>query len=570
MNGQLDPPLTSNLLSRVLGFTPPNPSSLPFSAPGSDLVPGRHLFNLIGKTSATVAIMGDSTMTPLAVAGNFVDPTCAPWAFLQEKLKADNPQITTWTFLNFAIGGANENHPLQTGAASGLTLPSWFTDSAQTWMSYVQAAAPDVLFYGFGTNAATSGISSGNSAATYIRQNMENIAGWTALPNVVIITTKDANPSTDTSGDDANLSAHQAQAAFHRTFARSNAAGYTSFAALQRNGFGLIDLAENYSRNVRGFSARTQYLQAQPASVVASKALGAWAQAAGASTAGRTANGDFRLTFRILAGGGAPLFANGGGNALKVSLSPFIGNYLRLNIGSSGQISPRYILDGNTAAAPMQTGSSIGTTSGQDVTIVVSLASNRLIVTVNGTTALDIAVPRFYGPVVGGGLPVNVGFLSAPTGSPLIAIDEFFEGFSMPFNSVIAATAAFGASSTCTASASGCQGGNNVNHVETRVLAFDKIWIDAMNFAAPSIGALIATTAAIGGSALTAGQVATGTVSVPGARAGNPVQVGPNTYPGDGFVWSGYVSANDTVTVRVTCIAAGTPASSTYNVKVLR
>jgi hypothetical protein len=537
--------------------------------PASDLVPARHLSNLVGKTSATVAIIGDSTMTPFAVAGNFVDPTNSVWAFLQEKLRADNPQITTWSFQNFAIGGSNENQPLQTGTATGLTLPAFFTDPNVTWMSYVQAAAPDVLFYGFGTNQATAGLNAGNSAATFVRQNMENIAGWTSVPNVIMVTTKDANPSNDTSGDDANSSAHQAQAAFHRTFARTNAAGYTSFSILQRNGFGLVDLGENYSRKVRGFSPRTQYLQAQLSALTTSTALGVWAQASGASTIGTTTNGDFRLVFRILAGGGTTLFNYGGGNALKLSLSPFVGNYLRMNIGGTGNVSPRYILDGNTAAAPMQTGSSIGTTLSQDVTISVSLASNRLIVTVNGTTALDVQVPRFYGPVVGG-LPINLGFLSTPTGSPLIAVDEFYEGIGSSYVSAFSPATAFGLYVPTTGALPVYRGGNAQNHIDSRTLAFDKLWIDAMNFAVPTSTVLTGTSTSLGGSAMTAGQSVTTTVSVPGALTTSVVQVSPNTYPGDAFTWSAYVSSADTVTVRLTAAAAGTPTAGTYNVKVTR
>jgi hypothetical protein len=561
--------ITSTNVSTALGFAPPNPNSLPQMVPSSDLVPVRHLSNLIGKTSATVAIIGDSTMTPFAVAGNFVDPTNSPWAFLQEKLRADNPQITNWTFVNFAIGGSNENQPLQTGTATGLTLPAFFTDPSQTWMSYVQAAAPDVLFYGFGTNASTAGMISGTGAATFIRQNLENIVTWAKVPNVVMVTTKDTNPANDTSGDDANASAHQAQAAFHRTFARTNAAGYTTFAALQRNGFGLVDLGENYSRQIRGFSARTQYLQSQPSALSASKAMVAWAQPAGASTTGTSTNGDFRLTFRILAGGGTTLFNYGGGNAIKVSLSNFIGNYLRLNIGGTGQISPRYIVDGSTTGAPMQTGTTVNTTSGQDVTVTVSLASARLIVVINGTTALDVPVPRFYGPVVGG-LPINVGFATAPSNSPTMAVDEFFEGIAVPFSSAVPSTVAFGAAASCTSATTGCRGGNNQNHVDTRPLGYDKLWIDAMNFGVPTNFVLTGTSGALGGSAMTAGQTITTTVSVPGALTSSTVQVSPNTYPGDAFTWSGYVSSADTVTVRVTAAAAGTPTSSTYNVKVTR
>jgi hypothetical protein len=79
---------------------------------------------------------------------------------------------------------------------------------------------------------------------------------------------------------------------------------------------------------------------------------------------------------------------------------------------------------------------------------------------------------------------------------------------------------------------------------------------------------LTATTGSIGGSALTAGQCATGSVTVPDATTTMTVQVSPNTYPGDGYPWIGWINTNGTVIVRVCAEAAGTPTASTYNVRV--
>lgn len=80
---------------------------------------------------------------------------------------------------------------------------------------------------------------------------------------------------------------------------------------------------------------------------------------------------------------------------------------------------------------------------------------------------------------------------------------------------------------------------------------------------------LSGVSASIGGAALTAGQVATAAVTVQGAVVGQTVSVTPNTYPGDGVVWDGYVSAANTVTVRITAVVAVTPTASTYNIRVL-
>jgi hypothetical protein len=80
---------------------------------------------------------------------------------------------------------------------------------------------------------------------------------------------------------------------------------------------------------------------------------------------------------------------------------------------------------------------------------------------------------------------------------------------------------------------------------------------------------LSGTSGVIGGSALTAGGSATGTVSIAGATSSMGVVVTPAAYPGAGFDWSGYVSSAGTVTVVVNALIAGTPTSTTYNVRVI-
>ena len=110
--------------------------------------------------------------------------------------------------------------------------------------------------------------------------------------------------------------------------------------------------------------------------------------------------------------------------------------------------------------------------------------------------------------------------------------------------------------------------------------AVDQLWADSTAHQWKKIenngtsftvaGTLSGTSAGIGGSALTAGQCASGTVSVSGSTTGMTVSVSPNTYPGDGFIPWAYVSAGGTVTVKVCAELAGTPVSSTYNVRVIQ
>jgi len=79
---------------------------------------------------------------------------------------------------------------------------------------------------------------------------------------------------------------------------------------------------------------------------------------------------------------------------------------------------------------------------------------------------------------------------------------------------------------------------------------------------------IIGTTASIGGGALLVAGCTSGTITVAGAAAGMGVVVAPNTYPGDGTFWYGYVSSANTVTVKVCVVLALTPTASTYTVRV--
>jgi hypothetical protein len=83
---------------------------------------------------------------------------------------------------------------------------------------------------------------------------------------------------------------------------------------------------------------------------------------------------------------------------------------------------------------------------------------------------------------------------------------------------------------------------------------------------------LTGTTGSIGGSALTSGTCASGAVTVTGATNRMAIVVTPVTYPGDSYTWKGYVSATNTVTVKVCAnlAAGGTPTASTYNVRVIQ
>ena len=92
-----------------------------------------------------------------------------------------------------------------------------------------------------------------------------------------------------------------------------------------------------------------------------------------------------------------------------------------------------------------------------------------------------------------------------------------------------------------------------------------------MQITPDSYAALAGTTGSIGGSTLTAGSCAAGSVSIPGATTSMAVAVSPagGTSPGAGFVWQGFVSTAGTVAVQVCALSAGTPAATGYNVRVI-
>jgi hypothetical protein len=93
---------------------------------------------------------------------------------------------------------------------------------------------------------------------------------------------------------------------------------------------------------------------------------------------------------------------------------------------------------------------------------------------------------------------------------------------------------------------------------------------DAYGNVTASCGPLSGATASLGGSSVGAGACVSATATVTGAAVGMVAAANPATYPGDGFDWRGYVSAANTVTVKLCNFTSGglTPTSSVYNIRV--
>jgi hypothetical protein len=81
---------------------------------------------------------------------------------------------------------------------------------------------------------------------------------------------------------------------------------------------------------------------------------------------------------------------------------------------------------------------------------------------------------------------------------------------------------------------------------------------------------LSGNTASMGGSPMTVGQTITATATVTGATTTMVAVCSPQTNPGAGFCFDSFVSSANTVTVRLTCVLAGTPTASLYSVRVIQ
>jgi hypothetical protein len=90
----------------------------------------------------------------------------------------------------------------------------------------------------------------------------------------------------------------------------------------------------------------------------------------------------------------------------------------------------------------------------------------------------------------------------------------------------------------------------------------------------PSTGVIATTLNGVTGTItpglLLAGGCASGNATVTGVVVGQPVSVSPTVYPGDGSYFFGYVSAANTVTVKVCAVVSLSPIGTTYSVKVLQ
>lgn len=85
-----------------------------------------------------------------------------------------------------------------------------------------------------------------------------------------------------------------------------------------------------------------------------------------------------------------------------------------------------------------------------------------------------------------------------------------------------------------------------------------------------TLPSLNGVTIPLGGNLLLLGSCISTDTTVLGAKVGMAVSVSPQTNPGAGALWLGFVSAADTVTTKVCALIALTPANMVYNIRVVQ
>lgn len=289
--------------------------------------------------------------------------------------------------------------------------------------------------------------------------------------------------------------------------------------------------------------------------------------------------------------------ANGGTNASSASITAFNNITGYSAAGATGTTSGNLVFSISPALTGTATAANITTTGGVDVgsatvltggfavgSTLSAFQANSIGMSYNGAMGsliIEGANSSTYSSFViqqaesnGGALNVltigtthNVSTYGTMTVNTNTADGAFITG---------GASGAFytsTAGSTTLQSASGSTIISDATVTLSAVAATNTVCTDGSQHLIACVGespVLSGTTTSIGGGALLAGACTSGTVTVTGATTAMVANASPVTYPGDGFDWAAYVSAFNTVTVKVCGFVAGTPTASNYNVRVLQ
>lgn len=288
-------------------------------------------------------------------------------------------------------------------------------------------------------------------------------------------------------------------------------------------------------------------------------------------------------------GGGSALYISGGdadGNGGELELSGGASNGLGGNLRLRGGYAPTrgvvelgspLVSDGDT----LTLGLPGAPTANQTIQPAASTGVQGASIILAGSAWSDITTGGGGEAMLRGGATANLDYSIFANGAQVEATGAYFDGdLSRLVGGSVFITAGGAYSSgdanggdvyinAGDASGSGTPGRikiHNATIAEQSITAPDFI----VSGSSISLVPLRGVTSAIGGGLLTAGSCASGTVSITGARSTMVAVATPTIYPGDGSTWSSYVSADDTVTVKVCGLITVTPTSSTYQVGVLR
>lgn len=209
----------------------------PFSFSANDLLP-KHVPQLNTAAQSgnpVVVLVGDSISTYYANSNANVQ------AMLTEVLRTEIRQQISPKDVNFydrGIGGTTYTD--LDGIPSLSVYPEWYTNTANSWLSYIQSLNPDLVVFSFGMNPH-SGI------RTAIDSIMAKIGSWTKVPDRVFCTNLVPNPATGFNSIEEQ-EARDRSAGLIRSYAR-------------RNGFGLLDFHRAMCMARDGFDPTKGYIQ---------------------------------------------------------------------------------------------------------------------------------------------------------------------------------------------------------------------------------------------------------------------------------------------------------------------
>lgn len=211
---------------------------------GGGIVPMFHFRQASTRANPKIVIMGDSLSTP---APTFTaDQTDSLWGQIKRAFTEANPHLTP-QFVNMAWGTrtwTNANQTVASQISAGAPVPGFaYGDGSGTWLSYVQAEAPDILILAFGMNDRQDFVTA------QARAVIDATRTWPTVPDLMIVTPMVPNRLSA----NTNISSEAAQQG--RYF---NAHWSRSWALYNR--VALLDLNRQYARVVHGIDPRNTFL----------------------------------------------------------------------------------------------------------------------------------------------------------------------------------------------------------------------------------------------------------------------------------------------------------------------